>query len=187
MELAGQRRLPIDRDTAWKALNDPEILKACIPGCESIEKVSDDDYSVTVASVLGPVRAKFRGRLRLENVLAPERYTLRFEGEGGAAGFAKGSADVTLTTTDGGTILDYKVNAQVAGRIAQVGSRLIDSAAMKLADEFFAAFDQKVSGTTSEPRKTAVAAVSIRNTPMQIVFIALILVALVASVAYTLR
>jgi uncharacterized protein len=187
MELAGQRRLPVDRDTAWKALNDPEILKACIPGCESIEKVSDDDYSVTVVTVLGPVRAKFRGRLRLENVAAPERYTLRFEGEGGAAGFAKGSADVTLTAKDGGTILDYKVNAQVAGRVAQVGSRLIDSAAMKLADDFFAAFEKTVSGTISERKKAVPDAVSARFTPLQIVFVALILVVLVASVAFTLR
>jgi carbon monoxide dehydrogenase subunit G len=187
MELAGQRRLPVDRDTAWKALNDPEVLKASIPGCESIEKVSDDDFSVTVATVLGPVRAKFRGRLRLENVLAPERYTLRFEGEGGAAGFAKGSADVTLTAKDGATILDYKVNAQVAGRIAQVGSRLIDSAAMKLADEFFAAFEKTLSGTISVERKIVPDTISVRNTPIQVVFIALILVALVASVAFTLR
>ena len=187
MELTGQRRLPIDRDMAWKALNDPEVLKASIPGCESIEKVSDDDYSVTVATVLGPVRAKFRGRLRLENVVAPERYTLRFEGEGGPAGFAKGSADVTLSPREGGTTLDYKVNAQVAGRIAQVGSRLIDSAAMKLADEFFAAFEKTVSGTSVERKKPAPDTASVRNTPLQLVFMALILIALVASVAFTLR
>jgi carbon monoxide dehydrogenase subunit G len=187
MELAGQRRLPVDRDSAWKALNDPEILKASIPGCESIEKVSDDDYSVTVATALGPVRAKFRGRLRLENVVPPERYTLRFEGEGGAAGFAKGSADVTLTAKDGGTTLDYRVNAQVAGRIAQVGSRLIDSAAMKLADDFFAAFEKTLSGTIPAGKKTVPDTVSARSTPLQIVFIALILAALVASVAFTLR
>lgn len=187
MELTGQRQLPVDRDTAWKALNDPEVLKASIPGCESIEKVSDDDYSVTITTVLGPVRAKFRGRLRLENVVAPERYTLRFEGEGGAAGLAKGSADVTLSAKDGGTTLDYKVNAQVAGRIAQVGSRLIDSAAMKLADEFFAAFEKTLSGTISAPEKIVPAAVSRLNKPLQLALVALILVALVASVAFTMR
>ena len=97
MHLVGQRRLPVGRERAWSALNDPEILRAAIPGCESIEKSGDDEYVVIMLSALGPVKARFRGRLKLENVVALESYTMRFEGEGAAAGYAKGAADVTLT------------------------------------------------------------------------------------------
>jgi len=147
MELKGERRLPVGRDAAWVALNDPDRLRSAIPGCESMERTGDNEYRVEIVAALGPVRAKFRGKLRLEDVVAPERYTLRFEGEGGAAGFAKGSAHVTLSDADGGaaTLLGYAVAAQVGGRIAQVGSRLIDSAALKLADEFFAAFERQLA------------------------------------------
>jgi hypothetical protein len=148
MELTGQRHLAIDRDHAWRALNDPEVLKACIPGCESIEKAADNEYRVVLAVSLGPVRAKFRGKLFLEDVVAPERYTLRFEGEGGAAGFAKGTSKVALTAEGESTVLDYSVHAQIAGRIAQLGSRLVDSAAKKLADDFFAAFETHVGGVS---------------------------------------
>lgn len=158
MELTGQRRLAIDRDHAWRALNDPEVLKACIPGCESIEKAAQGEYRVTLAAALGPVRAKFRGRLFLEDVVAPERYTLRFEGEGGAAGFAKGESKVALTEDGDATVLAYTVHAQVGGRIAQLGSRLIDASAMKLADDFFAAFDTHVGGTSRVTPSDAAAA-----------------------------
>ena len=149
MDLKGERRLPVDRAAAWKALNDPEVLRACIPGCESVEQAADGGYAVGVAVALGPVRARFKGTLRLEDVVAPASYTLRFEGQGGAAGFAKGSAQVSLDV-DGAaaTRLCYTVNAQVRGRLAQVGNRLIDSAALKLADDFFAAFERQVSGGT---------------------------------------
>ena len=152
MELKGERQLPVDRDTAWRALNDPEVLRACIPGCESVEKTGDGGYSVGVAVALGPVRARFKGTLRLEDVVAPASYTLRFEGQGGAAGFAKGSAQVSLDA-DGAaaTILRYTVAAQVGGRLAQVGNRLIDSAALKLADDFFAAFGRQVGGGAPAP------------------------------------
>lgn len=149
MELKGERRLPVDRAAAWKALNDPEVLRACIPGCESVEQAGDGAYAVGVAVALGPVRARFKGTLRLEDVVAPASYTLRFEGQGGAAGFAKGSSQVSLAE-DGAaaTILRYTVNAQVGGRLAQVGNRLIDSAALKLADDFFAAFERQVGSST---------------------------------------
>ena len=147
MVLTGERLLAVDRDGVWKALNDPEILKASIPGCETIEKTGDNEYSIGVLAALGPVRAKFNGKLLLEDVVAPESYTLRFEGTGGAAGFAKGSAKVTLTDDDGATLIRYAVTAQVGGRIAQVGNRLVDSAALKLADDFFAAFEKCVPGT----------------------------------------
>jgi len=144
MHLVGQRRLPVDRERAWSALNDPEILRAAIPGCESVEKCGDDEYVVVMSSALGPVKARFRGRLKLENVVALESYTMRFEGEGAAAGYAKGAADVTLTGEGMETLLDFRAEAQVGGRLAQVGSRLIDPAAHKLVDEFFAAFEKLV-------------------------------------------
>lgn len=192
MELTGQRQLPVDRATAWKALNDPAALKASIPGCESIEKTGDNEFSVVVATVLGPVRARFRGKLRLEDVVPPESYTLKFEGEGGAAGFAKGQSKVHLTAEDGTTLLNYDAKAQVGGRIAQVGNRLVDSAARKLADDFFTAFEKVVSGTTFNGN-AALAPKVVPDTPfaplrpLQYALIAVILVALVASVAYTLR
>jgi len=145
MELKGERRLPVDRAAAWAALNDPERLKAAIPGCESMERTGENEYRVVVVAALGPVRAKFRGKLRVEDAVVPERYTLRFEGEGGAAGFAKGSANVSLSDDGGATRVSYVVSSQVGGRIAQVGNRLIDSAALKLADDFFAAFERQLA------------------------------------------
>lgn len=138
--MKGERRLPALREAAWAALNDPAMLKAAIPGCEAIERLGEDAYRVTLATALGPVRARFGGLLRLEDVVVHERYTIRFEGQGGAAGFAKGSARVTLASDGAETLLAYVVDAHVGGRIAQVGSRLVDSAAMKLADDFFEAF-----------------------------------------------
>ena len=149
MELKGERRLTVDRATAWKALNDPEVLRACIPGCESVEKTGDNEYTAVVVAALGPVRAKFSGKLRLEDVVAPVSYTIRFEGQGGAAGFGKGSSQVTLEEDGAATVLRYAVNAQVGGKLAQVGNRLIDSAALKLADDFFAAFERQVGGASS--------------------------------------
>jgi uncharacterized protein len=145
MDLVGERRLPVDRDTAWRALNDPERLRAAIPGCEAMERTGDNQYRVEITASLGPVRAKFRGRLTLEDVVPPESYTLRFEGEGGAAGFAKGNARVTLAQEGSATLLTYAAAAQVGGRLAQIGSRLVDSAALKLADDFFAAFERQLA------------------------------------------
>jgi len=145
MELKGERRLPVPREEAWRALNDPERLRAAIPGCEAIERTGDNAYRVAIVAALGPVRAKFNGTLKLEDVVPPERYTLRFEGQGGAAGFAKGSAQVALADEGAATLLSYAVNAQIGGRIAQVGQRLVDSAALKLADDFFAAFEKALA------------------------------------------
>jgi carbon monoxide dehydrogenase subunit G len=158
MELKGERKLAIDRATAWKALNDPAVLRACIPGCESVDKIGEDEYQVVVAAALGPVRARFQGKLRLEDVVAPLSYTIRFEGQGGAAGFAKGSSAVSLEEEPGGTLLRYTANAQVGGRLAQVGSRLIDSAALKLADDFFAAFEREAGGAPAAAPAPAPAA-----------------------------
>jgi uncharacterized protein len=145
MELKGERRLPVDRDTAWRALNDPERLRSAIPGCSAMERTGENDYRLEITASLGPVRAKFRGRLSVEDMVPPERYALRFEGEGGAAGFAKGSARVALADEGRSTLVTYTAAAQVGGRLAQVGSRLVDSAALKLADDFFAAFERQLA------------------------------------------
>lgn len=142
MELAGRRHLPIGRAAAWRALNDPAILRDSIPGCEAIERVGDNEYSLVLLANLGPVRAKFRGRLAVEDIVATESYTLRFEGEGAAAGFARGTARVRLED-DNGTRMEYAVESVVGGRLAQVGNRLVDSAARKFAEEFFAAFEAR--------------------------------------------
>ena len=154
MELKGERRLPVDRAAAWAALNDPERLRAAIPGCEAMERTGENEYRVEIAAALGPVRARFRGTLRVEDAVVPERYTLRFEGEGGAAGFAKGSASVSLADQGGATLVSYVVGAQVGGRIAQVGSRLVDSAALKLADDFFAAFERQLAPAGARHEET---------------------------------
>jgi carbon monoxide dehydrogenase subunit G len=160
MELIGQQRIAAPIDQTWAALNDPDTLKACIAGCETIDKVSDNEYAMAIAVRIGPVNAKFKGKLRLENIEPPHAYTIVFEGQGGVAGFGKGSADVRLTATDGATLLDYAARAQVGGKIAQIGSRLVDSAAKKMADDFFAAFNVKVGGGTADglPQTSAEAA-----------------------------
>src|SRR5262245_42639228 len=144
MELEGSRTLPIDREHAWRALNDPALIQAAIPGCESMEKVGDNEYRITVAASLGPVKTRFHGRLHVEDVVEAKSYTLRFEGEGATAGFVKGTAAVKLTELEGATSLDYVARAQVGGRLAQIGDRLVRSSAIKLTDDFFAAFEKNV-------------------------------------------
>jgi carbon monoxide dehydrogenase subunit G len=136
-------------------LNDPEVLKASIPGCESIERVSDTEYRVALIAAVGPVRAKFGGKLLLSEVNAPTSYRLSFEGSGGAAGFGKGSASVRLAPEGAGTRLAYTANAQVGGKLAQVGSRLIDGVAKKMADEFFQRFNEKLAGPAPAVREEA--------------------------------
>ena len=140
MQLAGERILPVDRGRAWDALTDPELLRAAIPGCESFERTSGDEYRLVMAAALGPVKARFHGRLALEDVVVAESYSMRFEGEGAAAGFARGAARVRLLDAEAGTRLEYDAQAQVGGRIAQVGSRLVDPAARKFVEQFFDAF-----------------------------------------------
>lgn len=143
MEMTGSRNLPITQAHAWEALNDPEMLKACIPGCESVTVAEDKSMSIGMKLSIGPVSAKFSGKVNLQNVQPPESYTLNFEGQGGAAGFGKGSADVKLTPNAQGCELTYKANAQVGGKIAQLGQRLIDGAAAKVAEDFFKRFDEE--------------------------------------------
>jgi uncharacterized protein len=144
MELQGERLIPATVPQTWEALNDPEVLKACITGCESVERTGDDSFSAAVAVRVGPVSAKFKGNLKMTNVQAPNSYTINFDGQGGVAGFGKGSADVALTDEAGQTRLKYLAKAQVGGKMAQVGSRLIDAAASKIAEDFFKAFEAKL-------------------------------------------
>ena len=138
MELANSRFVPAPPARVWEALNDPDTLKACIPGCESFVREPDGSWTATVAAKVGPVSARFGGRMELADVNPPTGYTLKFQGQGGAAGFANGEAKVTLAPADGGTTLSYQASAQIGGKLAQVGSRLVDGAAAKLADDFFA-------------------------------------------------
>ena len=177
--------LPVDRQTAWNALNDPEALKAAIPGCELIERTGDNEFAVAMTSVIGPVKAKFRGKLALSDVVPPERYTLHFEGQGGPAGFSKGSARVELAEEGGQTRLTYSVTAQVGGRIAQVGQRLIDAAAGKLADDFFAAFASRLAEQAGIVSNGATPAAARASTPW--LWIAIALIALIAAVAVAMR
>jgi uncharacterized protein len=141
MDMQGSRALAIDQQQAWDALNDPEVLKVCIPGCESIEATGENQYAVRTSIKVGPVSAKFGGKIKLADVQAPSSYTLHFDGQGGAAGFGKGSAKVQLLPQASGCGLQYSVTAQVGGKIAQVGQRLIDGVAKSMAEDFFARFD----------------------------------------------
>ena len=141
MEMTNTRLVPAPVDAVWRALNDPAALKACIPGCESLERTGEDEWQATLAARVGPVSAKFSGRMRMTDSTPPTGYTLKFEGQGGAAGFANGEARVTLAPApQDQTTLTYVAKAQVGGKLAQIGSRLIDGAAAKLADEFFEKF-----------------------------------------------
>ena len=146
MDMTGQYRIPAPREQVWAALNDPATLKASLPGCESLEKVSDQEFAATVVAKVGPVKAKFNGNVTLSNLNPPESYTISGEGKGGAAGFAKGGADVRLTEEGDITVLTYTAKADVGGKLAQLGSRLIDGTAKKMADEFFDNFSQQVAG-----------------------------------------
>jgi carbon monoxide dehydrogenase subunit G len=147
MEMTGDYVIAAPRATVWAALNDIEVLKAAIPGCEAIARTSADQIEATVTAKVGPVKASFQGVVTLSDLDPPNGYTIRGEGKGGAAGFARGGAKVSLTDAPGGTRLAYVVDAAVGGKLAQIGSRLIDATAKKLADEFFAAFSAKVTGT----------------------------------------
>ena len=145
MELKGSFDLAAPKQQVWDALNDPEVLKGCIPGCEEIDKTSDTSFSAKVTAKVGPVKAKFTGDVTLSDLDPPNAYKISGEGKGGAAGFAKGGASVFLKDNDsGGTTLEYAVTAQVGGKLAQIGSRLIDSTAKKMAREFFETFGKIV-------------------------------------------
>lgn len=145
MEMTGEQLVPASQQDTWNGLNDPEVLKACVPGCESIEPVAENQYQVLMVARVGPVSAKFKGKLVLSDVKPIESYAIAFEGQGGAAGFGKGSAKVRLAPDGEGTRLHYDVKASVGGKLAQVGSRLVDAAAKKIADDFFRNFNARMA------------------------------------------
>jgi uncharacterized protein len=157
MELSGEQRIAARRQAVWQALNDPAVLKACIPGCESLDHAGDNAFTATVLAKVGPVRARFNGNVKLSNIRPLESYTISGEGKGRAAGVAKGGADVVLVEDGEATVLKYRVKADVGGKLAQIGSRQIQSIANKYAADFFSRFGDIVTGRASIPSETAVA------------------------------
>jgi len=156
MDMTGEYRIAAPREKVWEALNDPEILKASIPGCQELIKASDTELTAKVSTKVGPVSAKFTGKVTLSDINPPVSYKITGEGQGGVAGFAKGGAEVALEEDGGATILRYKATAQVGGKLAQIGSRLIDSTAKKMANDFFGKFAEQVgAGTEAAPAEPA--------------------------------
>ncbi len=157
MKMSGEYTLNAGREAVWQALNDPAVLKECIPGCESIEMIGENEMEAVAVAKVGPVKAKFKGKVQLSDLDPPNGYTISGEGSGGAAGFAKGGAKVALVDAEGGgTVLSYDVDATVGGKLAQIGQRLVDGAAKKMAAQFFEAFAEAVGGTVdAEPAAPA--------------------------------
>lgn len=185
MDMTGEQLIPLPRQRVWEALNDPDVLKACIPGCDTIERVSDTEYRIAMTAAIGPVKAKFAGKLLLSDLNPPESYTLAFEGSGGAAGFGKGGAHVQLTQEGDTTKLAYTANATVGGKLAQVGSRLIDGVARKMAEEFFVKFREVVApaavAATVEPVAAATAGRT-RRIPVWVWIVVAIFIGLVVTI-----
>jgi carbon monoxide dehydrogenase subunit G len=145
MTMTGEVELAAPREAVWKKLNDPEVLKACIPGCESLEMISDTEFQAVAVNKVGPVKARFKGKVRLTDIDPPNGYRISGEGDGGVAGFAKGGAVVALADRGAGTVLSYNVEAQIGGKLAQLGQRLVNGAAKKMADDFFSRFAKAVN------------------------------------------
>jgi uncharacterized protein len=161
MDMTGERRIPAPRQTVWEALNDTEVLKVSIPGCESLERLEGDQMKATAAVKIGPMSARFSGKVQLTDIDPPNGYRISGEGQGGPAGFAKGGANVALKDDGAGTLLSYQVNAQVGGKLAQLGARLIDATAKQMADAFFDRFSTHVQAMMpNAPESVAVAAAS---------------------------
>jgi carbon monoxide dehydrogenase subunit G len=144
MDMQGSRQLAVTQQQAWDALNDPAVLKACIPGCDKVEATGENQYAIAMALKIGPVSAKFTGKISLTEMNPPASYKLSFDGQGGVAGFGKGSAEVNLTPNEEGCELAYTVHASVGGKVAQLGQRLIDGAAKSMAEDFFKRFDEEM-------------------------------------------
>jgi carbon monoxide dehydrogenase subunit G len=204
MEMSGEQLIPASQQETWDALNDPQVLKACVPGCEAIDHIADNEYQVQMVARVGPVSAKFKGRLTLSDIKPPSSYSIAFEGQGGPAGFAKGGAQVKLSPQNGGTKLAYDVKASVGGKLAQIGSRLVDAAAKKVADDFFRNFTLRLSPAGSEedtvvaagrikPRSKAVSRVGeverapTRSDTSVMIFAAVALIAVIAGLILFLR
>ena len=158
MDMQGSRQLAVSQQQAWDALNDPEVLKLCIPGCDKVEATGENQYAVGVALKIGPVAAKFTGKITLSDIQPPQSYTIAFDGQGGGAGFGKGSSQVSLTPNAGGCELNYTVKAQVGGKIAQLGQRLIDGVAKSMAEDFFKRFDAEMQRRHPAPEPAAAVA-----------------------------
>ena len=165
MEMTGERRIPASRQAVWDALNDPETLKACIQGCDKLEKISDTEMQATVAMKIGPISARFGGKVTLSELNPPNRYVITGEGQGGVAGFGKGGAAIRLTDADDGTLLIYDVKAQVGGKIAQLGARLVDATAKQMADIFFDRFTARL--TTAAPPPVLAEPAALEPVPVQ--------------------
>lgn len=151
MKIESQRELPCGQAQAWAALNDDAVLQSCIPGCESLERTGPDQLSVVVMAAVGPVRARFKAQLQMLEVEAPNRYTVQFDGQGGVAGFGKGRAAVSLSSVaENRCLLSYSADVQIGGKLAQIGSRVVDGAAQKIIGEFFARFEQAVAAPAAE-------------------------------------
>jgi carbon monoxide dehydrogenase subunit G len=146
MTMTGEVQLQANREVVWAKLNDPEVLKQCIPGCESLVMLSDHEFEAVAVNKIGPVKARFKGKVTLSDFDPPNSYKISGQGDGGVAGFAKGGAEVKLSDKDDGTLLTYNVEAQIGGKLAQLGQRLINGTAKKLADDFFARFAENVKG-----------------------------------------
>jgi carbon monoxide dehydrogenase subunit G len=153
MQITGTNIIAAPRPTVWSALNDPAILRACLPGCESVERTGPEDFKIVMTAAVGPLKARFNGKLRMTDATPPSSCVLHFEGQGGAMGFGKGTSTVSLREVPEGTELTYTAEAQIGGKLAQVGSRLIDGVARKMSDDFFKAFRDQLA-----PKEAAVAA-----------------------------
>jgi uncharacterized protein len=151
MELKGEQRINVPQRQVWQALNDPEILKRCIPQCESVQKVSEREFRVVMMAAIGPVRARFVAKLEYTKVEAPDSCSMVFEGQGGTAGFGKGEAQLVLIPDTDATVLNYQVSAQIGGKLAQIGSRLVDATARKMADDFFTKFKEVTATISADP------------------------------------
>lgn len=164
MEMTGEQLIPLAQKDVWRGLNDPEVLKSCIGGCETVEKTGENEYRIALTAAVGPVKAKFTGKLALSDLVPPTSYSIAFEGSGGAAGFAKGSAQVKLSTEGSSTRLNYSAKANIGGKLAQIGSRLVDGVAQKMANDFFVKFNS-VMGESSSAGAPAAAQASKEETP----------------------
>jgi len=181
--MSNSRVIPAPQPKVWAALNDPSTLKASLPGCESLERVDDSTWKATMAAKVGPVSARFAGTMRISDASPPDGYTLRFEGQGGAAGFANGEARVSLAPAgEGGTSIQYHVKAQVGGKLAQIGSRLVDGAAAKLADDFFARFSEQVAPATVVPETGEIVQVEAGRAPGNASWIRWVSLAIIAAI-----
>ena len=192
MELSNTRTVPLPRPVVWAALNDPAVLKDCLPGCESLEPDGEHAWRVVMAARVGPVSARFNGRMSMADIQEPETYTLQFDGQGGAAGFARGDARVTLKPLPGDqTEMSYVAKAQVGGKLAQIGSRLVDGAAAKMADDFFARFVTRAAGPAASAAASDVVPADDTATPIApaggspwIRYVAIVAIAVVLIVLY---